>query len=50
MRIELLTGVATMSRTYEAGDVVDWPDKADAERMIKAGIARPAKKKDANAD
>lgn len=42
MEIELLTGVATAARTYDQGDVVYWPDKKDAERMIKAGAAKPA--------
>lgn len=39
MRIKLLTGVATMTRVYDSGSVVDWPDRADAERLIRAGCA-----------
>ncbi len=42
MRIKLLTGLATASRTYDRGEVVDWPDRADAERLIAAGCAVPA--------
>ncbi len=38
IRIRILTSLATMTRTYEKGDEADW-DKADAQRLIKAGYA-----------
>ena len=39
MRIKLLTGLATMTRVYDAGAIVVWPDAADARRLIAAGYA-----------
>lgn len=39
MKIKLLVSAVTMSRAYDAGSVVDWPDRADAERLIRAGVA-----------
>jgi len=41
MEIEILTSLVTMQRAFEKGDRTYWPDKADADRLIKAGYARP---------
>ena len=40
MKIIILVPLATSGRCYEKGDEVLWPDKADAERLCKAGYAR----------
>lgn len=40
IRIRILTSLATMTRTYEKGDVTDW-DKGDAQGLFKAGYAEP---------
>lgn len=44
MPIRILTSLATCpqngpARSYEKGDEVTWPDKADAKRLIAAGYA-----------
>lgn len=39
MRIRLKTAFAGSRFSYPPGSVVEWPDDADAERMIKGGGA-----------
>lgn len=43
MLIELLCSMVTDNRAFDKGEVVEWPDKLDAERMVKRGVAKPAK-------
>ncbi len=38
VRIRLLTGLATMTRVYDAGWEGEW-DRTDAQRLVKAGYA-----------
>ncbi len=42
MEIILLVPLATMGRCFEKGEVVQWTDRADALRLIKAGFAKEA--------
>jgi hypothetical protein len=42
MELIIVVPLATDRRTFEKGEKVFWPDKADAQRLIKAGHARPA--------
>lgn len=43
MKIVLTSSLFTASGTvHERGETVDWADDADAQRMIRAGVARPA--------
>ena len=42
MWIELLCSIVTDTVAYDKGTVLEWADKADAERMIKRGVARLA--------
>lgn len=44
MKIRILTSLVTCSenaasRAYNAGDEVTWADKADAQKLIRAGYA-----------
>ena len=39
MKIRLLTSISAAHGSFSPGDETDWPDKADAERLIKAGFA-----------
>ena len=39
MNIKLLTSISAAHGSFAPGDETDWPDKADAERLIKAGFA-----------
>lgn len=43
MILKLNTGIATAKSTFLPGQVVDWRDDADVERMLKAGLAVRAK-------
>lgn len=43
MEIIILVPLATMTRCFEKGDVTFWADEKDAQRLIKAGYAKPAK-------
>lgn len=44
MWIELLCSMVTDTAAFNKGDVIEWPDPADAQRMIKRGVAKEAKK------
>ena len=39
MKIRLLTSISAAHGSFSPGDETDWPDKADAERLVKAGFA-----------
>jgi len=39
LNIKLLTSISAAHGSFAPGDETDWPDKADAERLIKAGFA-----------
>lgn len=39
MRIKLLVGLSGPGRNADEHGVVDWPDDADAARLIAAGLA-----------
>lgn len=42
MELEFLANLATDRRTFTRKDRAFWPDKADAQRLIAAGYAKPA--------
>ena len=42
MRIRLKTSIASPTFSYEEGEVVDWPDRAEALRLVRSGAAEPA--------
>ena len=39
MKIRLLTSISATHGSFSPGEETDWPDKADAERLVKAGFA-----------
>ncbi len=39
MRIKLLTSIATSTRGWAPGEVVDWPNDNEARRFIERGYA-----------
>ena len=39
MKIRLLTSISAAHGSFSPGEETDWPDKADAERLVKAGFA-----------
>ena len=41
MEIEITVPLATNLRAYDKGEKTFWEDKADAQRLIKAGYAKP---------
>ena len=41
MRIQLETAIVGPGVAYAAGDVVDWPNEAEAQRMIDRQMAVP---------
>lgn len=43
MELEFLTSVVTDRASYQRGDRTTWSDRADAQRLIKAGYAREVK-------
>lgn len=42
MRIRFLTSISGPRLNHKRGDLVNWPDKAEAHRLIDAGMAEPA--------
>jgi hypothetical protein len=39
LKIRLLTSISAAHGSFSPGEETDWPDKADAERLVKAGFA-----------
>lgn len=39
MRIKLLTSIAGKNFSHSSGEIVDWPNDAEAERLVAAGQA-----------
>lgn len=44
MKVEFLTGLASIRYAYEAGDVAEI-EQADAEKLIKVGVVIPFREK-----
>lgn len=44
MWIELLCSIVTDVCAFDKGTVLEWPDAADAKRMIARGVAKAASK------
>lgn len=41
MKVKVLTGIATLKRTYNQGDECEWPNDEDAQNLIDAGYLEP---------